>query len=55
MPGTRNQPLCRKCGEVVFPMQKLEILNKTWHAGCFRVHLRRMQDAAIQRRPQPGI
>ncbi|XP_071952275.1 LIM and SH3 domain protein 1-like [Antedon mediterranea] len=29
-------PQCAKCSKTVYPMEKMSVLDKYWHKGCFR-------------------
>ncbi|XP_006824375.1 LIM and SH3 domain protein 1-like [Saccoglossus kowalevskii] len=31
-----SNPRCGKCGKTVYPVEKLNCLDKFWHKGCFR-------------------
>lgn len=40
---TMSNPKCGKCGKTVYPVEKLNCLDKFWHKGCFRCGVCDMQ------------
>jgi len=32
-----NNPKCAECGKNVYPMEKMNALDVSWHKGCFQM------------------
>ncbi|KAJ8277016.1 hypothetical protein GJAV_G00070490 [Gymnothorax javanicus] len=35
-------PLCARCGKIVYPTEKVNCLDKNWHKGCFHCEVCKM-------------